>query len=295
MAVLIWRFDVTAATRALRGRSDEGAKQSRAPSRSRHDIDQDRGRIRHAGRTSEFRANVTHIRSLARSAGTLEAIKHGSGPAAFPSAPIRRTVRNRNDLTEVRHVMKANAFRTAVAAAVVLLFVATSATAQVTLDKNRDVASPASQFGFGINDRGLHVQYALGPAVHIGLNLALDFYKDSARSETYYDFGPYAKFLLSGGVVNPYGWLGLGLVQPHTGSATYTRHPESGTGDVNVDLPDMEMRLYAAVGGEHFFNDNVGVYAHVNLLNALLAGGENDEVVVDGGLLGGTVGVEFFF
>jgi hypothetical protein len=191
--------------------------------------------------------------------------------------------------------MKANVLRSALAAAVVLLFVAGTATAQVTFDKNREVSSPASQFGFGINDKGLHVQYALGHAFHFGLNLALDFYKDSARSETYYDFGPYAKYLFAGGVVHPYAWLGLGLVQPNTGSMSYTRHPESGTGDVDVELPEMEMRLYAAVGGEHFFNDNVGVYAHVNLLNALLAGGENDEVVVDGGLLGGTVGVEFFF
>ena len=191
--------------------------------------------------------------------------------------------------------MKANAFRTALVTAAVLLFVAGSATAQVTFDRNRDVSSPASQFGFGINDRGLHVQYALGPAVHIGLNLALDFYKDSARSETYYDFGPYVKILAAGGVIKPYGWIGLGLVQPNTGVARYTRHPESSSGDIDVELPDMEIRLYAALGGEHFFNDNVGVYGHVNLLNTLLAGGENDEVVVDGGLLGGTVGVEFFF
>lgn len=191
--------------------------------------------------------------------------------------------------------MKAKAVRTALAATVVLLFVAATATAQVSIDKNRDVWSPASQFGFGINDHGLHVQYAFGHAVHVGLNLALDFYKDSARSETYYDFGPYAKFLFSGGVIHPYAWLGLGLVQPNTGSASYTRNPEGGTGNVDVELPDMEMRMYAALGGEYFFNESVGVYGHVNLLNALLAGGENDEVVVDGGLLGGTVGIEFFF
>jgi hypothetical protein len=191
--------------------------------------------------------------------------------------------------------MNANAIRSAMAAAVVLLFVATTATAQVTIEKNRAAASPAAQFGFGINDRGLHVQYAIGHAVHVGLNLALDFYKDSAHSETYYDFGPYVKFLFSGGVIAPYGWVGFGIVQPKTGSATYTRNPEEGTGTVDVALPDAELRMYAAIGGEHFFNENVGVYGHVNLLDAMLAGGENDEVTVDGGLLGGTVGVEFFF
>jgi hypothetical protein len=190
--------------------------------------------------------------------------------------------------------MKAKWTRLAMAALVLLLTVGT-ASAQLAVDKNRSWASPDRQFGFGINDRGLHVQYALGPAFHLGVNMALDFYKDSARSDTYYDFGPYVKFLFSGGVINPYAWAGIGIVQPNTGSAEYIRHPESGTGEVKVDLPDAEFRLYAAFGGEHFFNENVGVYGHVNLLNALVAGGETDEVEVDGGLLGGTVGVEFFF
>jgi hypothetical protein len=190
--------------------------------------------------------------------------------------------------------MKAKVLRCALAL-IALAFAMETATAQISVDKNRSFYSPSEQIGFGINDRGLHVQYALGPAFHIGMNLALDFYKDSARSETFYDFGPYAKFLFSGGVIKPYAWAGVGIVQPNTGNMRYTRQPEAGTGDIDVNLPDTEVRVYFAIGGEHFFNENVGVYGHVNLLDAMVAGGANDDVVVDGGLLGGTVGIEFFF
>jgi hypothetical protein len=190
--------------------------------------------------------------------------------------------------------MKAKLRGTALLLLVALVSFGTAG-AQLAVDKNRSWDSPDRQFGFGINDRGLHVQYAIGPAFHVGVNLALDFHKDSAHSETFYDFGPYAKFLMGGSVIKPYAFAALGVVQPNTGLAKYTRNPEGGTGTVEVELPDAELRLYAAIGGEHFFSESVGVYGHVNLLDVMLAGGENDEVVVDGGLLGGTVGVEFFF
>jgi len=191
--------------------------------------------------------------------------------------------------------MKAMGLRSWLTVFAVAAAVVGTASGQAVIDKNRSFFSPDKQVGFGINDRGLHVQYAIGPAFHVGMNLALDFYKDSAHSETYYDFGPYAKFLFSGGVIKPYAWAGVGIVQPRTGAVTYTRDPEAGTGTAEVNLPDTEVRLYLAVGGEHFFNDNVGVYGHVNLLDAMLAGGVNNDVVIDGGLLGGTVGIEFFF
>src|SRR2546421_4122946 len=74
------------------------------------------------------------------------------------------------------------------------LFAASIAQAQVTVDKNRSYFSPDQQFGFGVDNAGGHIQYALGPAFHLGLNLHLDFRKRDTLSGTSYDFGPYAKF-----------------------------------------------------------------------------------------------------
>jgi hypothetical protein len=165
--------------------------------------------------------------------------------------------------------------------------------AQAVVDKNRSFFSPDQQFGFGVNNRGLHIQYAMGPAFHLGLNLALDFYKDSAHSETYYDFGPYAKFLFSGDVIKPFAYLGLGLIQTNTGSFNVYRSSDSNT--VVSTLPDPEIRMYLAFGGEHFFNQNVGVYGQVNLVDAKLAGGAISDPTFELGLMGGTAGIEFFF
>ena len=162
-----------------------------------------------------------------------------------------------------------------------------AAHAQAVVDKNRSYFSPDQQFGFGVNNRGGTIQYALGPAFHIGLNLALDFYKDSAHSETFYDFGPYAKFSFSGDVIKPYLYAGLGLVQPATGKVTIAQ-----SGNSTVDLPDAEVRVYAAFGAEHFFNQNVGIYGHINLVDAKLSPSPS---TTDFGLQGATVGVEFFF
>ena len=177
------------------------------------------------------------------------------------------------------------------AVAIIALCAAPSVQAQMTVDKNRSYFSPDQQFGIGFNNRGGHIQYALGPAFHLGLNLALDFYKDSARSETYYDFGPYAKFLFSGDVIKPYAYAALGVIQPNTGSAGVFRNgglPDS----ISVELPDPEIRVTLAVGAEHFFNQNVGVYGHVNLVDAKLAPSPS---TTEFGLQGAAVGVEFFF
>lgn len=206
-------------------------------------------------------------------------------------------MKQHNCITNVvmeRFAMKAFKFSTLLSGVCMAILLISQASAQVMIDKNRSFLSPDGQIGFGVNDRGLHVQYAIGPAFHVGVNLALDFYKDSAHSETYYDFGPYVKFLFSGSVIKPYAFAAFGVIQPNTGSAAYMKQPE-GQGNVKVELPDPEFRLYLALGGEHFLSQNVGVYGHVNLLDAMLAGGPNDDVTVDTGLLGGTVGVEFFF
>jgi len=170
--------------------------------------------------------------------------------------------------------------------AVIGLLGASSAHAQATVDKNRSYFSPDQQFGFGVNNRGGHIQYALGPAFHLGLNLSLDLYKDSSRSETYYDFGPYAKFLFSGDVIKPYAYAGVGVIQRNSGKATVSQDT------INVQLPDPEIRIVLAFGAEHFFNQNVGIYGHVNLVDAKLSPAPS---TTNFGLQGAAVGVEFFF
>jgi hypothetical protein len=182
-----------------------------------------------------------------------------------------------------------------VAAALLVTVCATPSFAQLDVDKNRSYFSPDNQFGIGFNNKGGTIQYALGPAFHLGINLALDFYKDSAHSGTFYDFGPYAKFLFSGNVIKPYAYAALGLVQPETGKASLNKTTTDSAGRViTVDLPDMEVRIYLAFGAEHFFDQNVGIYGHVNLVNALVSGGGRP-ATTEFGLQGATVGVEFFF
>ena len=178
----------------------------------------------------------------------------------------------------------------AVAATLLVTFSAIPTNAQMVVDKNRSYFSPDQQFGVGFNNRGGHIQYALGPAFHIGLNLNLDFQKDSSFSETYYNFGPYAKFLFSGDVIKPYAWAGFGLIQPNTGSIGVTTDSSGRT--VKADLPDAQLRITLAFGAEHFFNQNVGVYGHVNLVDAKLS---PDPSTLGFGLQGGTAGIEFFF
>jgi hypothetical protein len=175
-----------------------------------------------------------------------------------------------------------------IAATIAVAFLAVSTThAQLTVDKNRSYFSPDQQFGFGVNNVGGHIQYALGPAFHLGLNLRLDFKKRDTLSETAYDFGPYAKFIFSGDVVKPYVEASLGIIQPNSGSFDISR-----TGTSSVNLPDTELRLILAFGAEHFFNQNVGVYGHVNLLDAMLSPSPS---TVGFGLQGGVAGIEFFF
>ena len=178
----------------------------------------------------------------------------------------------------------------AFAGVAVVMFAAAPSNAQVVVDKNRSYFSPDQQFGIGFNNRGGHIQYALGPAFHIGLNLNLDFQKDSSFSETYYNFGPYAKFMFSGDVIKPYAWAGVGLIQPNTGSIAVSR--DSSNNLVKADLPDAQLRITLAFGAEHFFNQNVGVYGHVNLVDAKLSPSPSTFGL---GLQGGTAGLEFFF
>jgi hypothetical protein len=179
-----------------------------------------------------------------------------------------------------------------VAAVLFASLAAVPSNAQVVVDQNRGTIAPDGAFGIGFNNRGGHIQYALGPAFHIGLNLNLDFQKDSSFSETYYNFGPYAKFLFEGSVINPYIWGGLGLIQPNTGSIAVTKDPSDTTKFIQAKLPDAQLRIILAFGAEYFFNPNVGIYGHVNLLDTKLSPAPS---TVGFGLQGGTAGIEFFF
>ena len=180
----------------------------------------------------------------------------------------------------------------AVAALIVAFSAVPASYAQMTVDKNRSYFSPDQQFGFGINNSGMHIQYALGPAFHLGLNLNLDFMSGSSTSETAYNFGPYAKFLFSGDVIKPYLYGAVGVIQPNSGQFDILKGSDGTGSTVVAELPDTEIRTYLALGGEHYFNQNVGIYGHVNLLDAKFS---PDPAVVKAGLRGGVVGVEFFF
>jgi len=183
--------------------------------------------------------------------------------------------------------MRFSQAKAAVVAAVFVVICALPSNAQMVVDKNRSYFSPDQQFGIGFNNKGGTIQYALGPAFHIGLNLAVDFQKDSARSDTYYDFGPYAKFIFSGDVVKPYLMATVGLVQANTGKFVVSKDNPS-----EVVLPDPEVRIVLAAGAEHFFNQNVGVYGHINLVDAKLSPSPS---TTNFGLQGAGVGIEFFF
>ncbi len=187
--------------------------------------------------------------------------------------------------------MRSKRFLLSVATALVALFAVSTAYAQPTVDieKNKSIISPESQFGFGVNNAGMHIQYAISPAFHIGLNLNLDVNSQdslpSGSKTTSYDFGPYFKFIFGGEVVKPYAYASLGIIQPGTGRFVVTRR------GISADLPETEMEIRVAAGAEYFFNRNVGLYGHVNLASLLI----EDPAVTDFGLLGGVAGAEFFF
>jgi hypothetical protein len=175
---------------------------------------------------------------------------------------------------------------------VALLALATaSAPAQPVVDKNRSPMTPDQQFGIGLNNAGLHIQYAMGPAFHLGMNLNLDVNKlDNAKPDIYH-FGPYAKFLFSGGVVMPYAVAAVGVLKPGTGKIGIQGRkgmPDS----AYIFLPDAELSIKLAAGAEHFFSQNVGVYGQVNILHTVIHPTPN---TLNLGLLGAVVGIEFFF
>lgn len=182
------------------------------------------------------------------------------------------------------------------ATVVMSLFAVSASKAQMVVDKNRSYFSPDQQFGFGVNNGGMTIQYALGPAFHLGLNLNLDFQSKQSTSETTYDFGPYAKFLFNGEVIKPYIMAALGVIQRNSGSFNVNKSTDTSGFSITSDLPDPEIKIYLALGAEHFFNQNVGIYGHVNLVEAQLAPNTDAQpATTQFGLQGGIVGVEFFF
>jgi hypothetical protein len=179
-----------------------------------------------------------------------------------------------------------------IAVAAVLFAVASAgAHAQMVVDKNRSVMSPDQQFGIGLNNAGLHIQYAMGPAFHLGLNLNLDLNRRDELKPSIYNFGPYAKFLFSGGIFKPYALGAVGVLKPGTGKfgiAGRKGMPDS----LFVYLPEAELSVKLAGGAEYFFSQNVGIYGHVNVLHTVLHPAPN---TLNLGLLGAVFGVEFFF
>ncbi len=183
----------------------------------------------------------------------------------------------------------------AIALVVALLCAAAAIPSNAQLTPNTTNMSPNNAFGFGINNAGLHVQYALNPAFQVGVNLNMDFMANQSTSDNAYNFGPYAKYLFGNGMIKPYIYGAVGVIKPNSGSldvnlkddATNTTDPS-----VSSTLPDPEVRTYLAAGGEYFFNPNVGVYGHVNLVDAQLS---PEPIHANFGLRGGVVGVEFFF
>lgn len=181
------------------------------------------------------------------------------------------------------------------AIAVAMMLVAIMLPAQAQIQSNDSYFSPDKSFGFGVNNAGLHIQYAMNEAFHFGLNLNLDFQANQSTSGEAYSFGPYAKYIFAGDVIKPYIYGALGLVKPNTGRFDVNLQDDAnGQTDPGVDvrLPDPEIRTYVAAGGEYFFNQNVGVYGHVNLVDAKLG---PEPITAEFGLRGGVVGVEFFF
>lgn len=163
--------------------------------------------------------------------------------------------------------------------------------AQMVVDKNRSPLTPDQSFGFGINNAGLHIQYAMGPAFHIGFNLNLDVNRNDANKPDIYHFGPYAKYLFSGGIFHPYLFGAVGVLQP--GSGQIGVQGRTGQSDsVYARLPVAELSVKLAAGAEHFFSEDFGMYGHVNLISAVLSPAP---VTTGLGLQGAVVGIEVFF
>lgn len=166
-----------------------------------------------------------------------------------------------------------------------------NASAQAIIDKNRAEDSPEQQFGIGINNAGLHIQFAMGRAFHLGMNLNLDVNSIDGSKQDIYHFGPYAKFIFSGGIIKPYMLGAVGVLQPGSGKIGL----QSRTGQADsfyVYLPDPELSIKIAGGAEYFFSRNIGLYGHVNVFTTVL---HPTPTRLNVGLLGAVVGAEFFF
>ncbi len=163
--------------------------------------------------------------------------------------------------------------------------------AQLVVDKNRSPLTPDQSFGFGINNAGLHIQYAMGPAFHLGFNLNLDVNRNDEEKPDIYHFGPYAKYLFSGGLFHPYIFGAVGVLQPGSGLiGVQGRLNQSDS--VFAKLPNAELSVKLAAGAEHFFSEDFGMYGHVNILSTVIS---PTPTTIGFGLQGAVVGLEVFF
>jgi hypothetical protein len=166
--------------------------------------------------------------------------------------------------------------------------------AQANADSLLRTTVPLHQFGFGASNAGFHIQYSFSRIFHAGLHLNIDLNSYDSASTTVsgsnYEIGPYVKYLLlDSGVVTPYIHTTLVMIRPAHSESSLIR----GSRRLKADgtPPTLEVRLTLSFGAEHFFNRNVGVYAHVDVARAFL----DDPTSFNLGLVGAVAGVEFFF
>jgi hypothetical protein len=151
-------------------------------------------------------------------------------------------------------------------------------------------SGPSEQFGFGASNQGFHFQFAATALLHVGVNFNLDLASyDSAETTvtaTGYEIGPYVKFLLAEGLVQPYAYASFSILRQGAAGSSIGGSGRGGEGGNGV-----EYRVRLALGAEHFFSRSVGVYSHVGLINAFVSEPASFHI----GLVGAAAGAEFFF
>jgi hypothetical protein len=164
----------------------------------------------------------------------------------------------------------------------------------------QSAVAPASQLGIGIfaggvvTGGGATIQYAITPAIHVGLQAGLasqtgeettNGTATTSTSQSIVNVGPYVRLLLES-VVNPFFQIGFDFAETSTTNKTTIG---STTNEQTTSVSSSE--LYASFGLEGFISRSFGVYAAVDLLNVPTESG-NATVF---GIFGGKIGIDWFF
>lgn len=180
----------------------------------------------------------------------------------------------------------------AMAGTLLLAIVSVPVTAQVAPLTSR----PEGEFGFGVDNQGGHLQYAVGTDLHVGLNLNVGLRKECPEcdQQTVYAIGPYAKLLFSSGALRPYVAADLAVVQHPAGYLNFSARntPPLDYGPWAPDTIGPMLRANISVGGEYILDRNVGIYGQVALLTTELG---DFPTYTAAGVKRGILGVEFFF